>query len=811
MKKLIILVLSFFVFACSDNTKKEFSLTDHIPQDTEIFLVSQDIQGFVQELAANDFIKSNKFPLKERISSQLKFLEHLNLNHETGISFSNLASETFTFTITTKKDSALVQLDSVKNKAVETITEGNVDFQRIELNNSTFFLHESGNTAIISNSRQKILDIGNQTKLLKNESFEKAFNASDPNKSSVFIKHNAIEEISDFFNKFNFPNFENFAEWSVLDLDVSGSGFRANGLSLGSSSTKLLEVFSGTTPKNIESARICPEDFLSMYALSFSSFGKLHSNLQKIKTDTTQANYPKVLDHIREIASIQLKNGDMVVLNAVEIEAAKEQLAGIGDPIETYRGSSIVELNTDLGLRKVFSGLLNMKRNKFYTIIEHFILFSNDADVLKKALTDFQNSDVISERSYFNELIGSLSSESSMIFIAQLPEFIEETSENDKSQKLKLKKNSLAALQIISEGDFAHLHGIFSNSENSDVAANGAEQMASIKLDHPLVTNPVFFKNHRTDQMDIAVQDENNLLYLISNKGNIFWKKQMDSQITSPIYQVDLFKNGNQQLAFSTGYNMEVLDRDGNKVKGFPIKFNSALTQPLSVFDYDKNRNYRFVLTQNQRVYMVGPKGKAIRGFDFEKAGSDVIKAPKHIRLGSKDYILVAEESGKLNILSRQGNIRVPVTENIDFSENDWYGYNGKFVSTAPENELIEISQQGQVSTKNLELAENNRVVANDDHLVYLNENQLSIDGNIINLDYGLYTDPQLFEFRKRTLIALTDTQTHKVYVFDQKGKLLDGFPVYGNSPVDIANADLDSRLELVVKGEENEILLYKL
>ena len=74
-----------------------------------------------------------------------------------------------------------------------------------------------------------------------------------------------------------------------------------------------------------------------------------------------------------------------------------------------------------------------------------------------------------------------------------------------------------------------------------------------------------------------------------------------------------------------------------------------------------------------------------------------------------------------------------------------------------------------------------------------------------------MYTNPQLFQFRKRTLIALTDTQTQKVFVFDENAELLEGFPVYGNSKVDIANADLDSRLELVVKGEDDEILIYKL
>ena len=451
-----------------------------------------------------------------------------------------------------------------------------------------------------------------------------------------------------------------------------------------------------------------------------------------------------------------------------------------------------------------------INENRFYGILDHFIVFSNEIDPLKKAIADYQNSNTIAGKSYYSEIMSSLSSESSILMVSRLPEFYESLSKSPATEKLSFKKNSLAAIQIITEDNFAHVHGIFSNSEEQIMNGNDAEQTASFKLDAPVNITPYFFKNHETDQMDIAVQDENNTLYLISNKGTVFWKKKLDSQITGDIHEVDLFKNGNKQLAFSTGYHLEVLDRNGNSVKPFPIKFNEALTQPLSVFDYDNNRTYRFVLTQDKRVYMLGPKGKSIKGFDFENAKTKIVKAPKHIRLGSKDYILIAEESGRLNILSRQGNIRVPVNEDFNYSENKWYGNDGKFISSEPDSNLISVTQSGAVSRKNLELADNHRIIANDDLLIYLNENELSINDQKLSLDFGLYTDPQLFKIGKKSFIAITDLQAQKVYVFDQNAELLPGFPVYGTSQVAIANADLDSKLELIVKGEENEVLLYK-
>ncbi|SDS52488.1 DUF3352 domain-containing protein [Gramella sp. MAR_2010_147] len=810
MKRFIVFITILFVFACSENQEPEFNSITFIPEDAEAIAHTADLKQFIRDLSNNEFYKESDFGFKQKLSSELKFTKYLNFRHETGINISNIASEKLIYTITTKIDSAFIPLDSIKNKSVETLSQDGVDFQRIILEENSFYFYETGNSSILSNSKNKILDIANGRNLLKSASLKNAFNASDPNKTSIFLKNSAINKLSGFFENFNFPGFKNFSDWIVLDLDIEESEIKVNGIGVFNKSDHFLNIFSDTNPKEIEIGKVCPQDFLSFYSFSFSSFEKLENNLNKITKDSVNREFPSILNHVREIGSIQLKEGDLFVLNAVEIESVKTSLAGMGEETETYRDIPIYQLENSGIFKKVLPELMLLNENRFYTIIDHFIVFADKPDLIKKAITDFQNSNTIAGKSYYSEMLSSLSSESSILIAGRLPEFSKSIKSSD-SEKLNFRKNSLAAFQIIGEDNFAHLHGIFSDSKDQNPNGNSAAQIASFKLDAPMTRTPYFFKNHETDQMDIAVQDENNMLYLISNKGNVFWKKKLDSQITSDIYEVDLFKNGNKQLAFSTGYHLEILDRNGNSVKPFPIKFNQALTQPLSVFDYDNNRTYRFVLTQGKRVYMLGPKGKSIKGFDFENAKTEIVKQPKHIRLGTKDYILVSEESGRLNILSRQGSIRVPVNENFNYSENEWYGNEGNFISSGVDSNLISVTQSGTVSRKNLEFADNHRLVANDDFLVYLNENELTINETRVTLDFGLYTDPQLFEIGKRSLIAITDLQAQKVFVFDQNAELLPGFPVYGTSEVDISNADIDSRLELLVKGDENEILLYKL
>ncbi|TRO67044.1 hypothetical protein [Christiangramia sabulilitoris] len=798
MKRLFLAFLAISIISCSNQTSKNLRVEDKIPANSELVLITPDLEKFIGDLESNEFINKSDFELKRKIRKQFDHLQYFNFTRETVIAFSEIASDTPVYTLITEKDSGYISLDSVNDKIVETVKENNIEYQRIGLNNSRIFLYETENLVVISNSKKRILDFDDQEKTLKSPAFGKALAASDANKTSIFLNHGKMPDaILNTFKDLSFPGIKNFAEWSALDLDISQSAVRLNGISIPGEAKNYIEKIWGLKPQTSEIGKICPTDFISLITISSPNFKEFYK-------DSIAPDYPEILDDTREVAAITIKDGSFIILNVNEIEAAKEALAGLGEKTEDFRGTPIIELYEEIKFKNLFKDLISLENAQYYSIEDQFVIFSNNAENLKNIISAYQNSDVLANRDYFKDLMNSLSSESNLLLIANGTNF-----KTSGSSNLKLNKNSLAAFQVITENDFAHLHGIFSNSRENSIS-KGVEQSISIKVDASITSTPYFFKNHRSDQLDIAVQDENNDLYLISNKGNVFWKRNLDSQITSEIFQVDLFKNGNQQLAFSTGYQMEVLDRNGKKVKGYPIKFNQPLTQPLAVFDYDNNRTYRFVLTQNNKVFMVGPKGRAIKGFDFDKAGSKIIQPPKHIRLGTKDYIIIAEESGKLNILSRQGKIRVPVKEKLNFSENGWFGYQNSFISTNSEHDLVKISQNGRISTSDLNLAENHRITASRNDLIYLSENELNINSESTDLDFGLYTDPQLFTLRDRTLIAITDTQTQKVYVFNDKAELLEGFPVYGTSKVDIANADLDSKLELVVRGEENELLIYK-
>ena len=407
-------------------------------------------------------------------------------------------------------------------------------------------------------------------------------------------------------------------------------------------------------------------------------------------------------------------------------------------------------------------------------------------------------------------MMENLSDESSLLVYANdkdLNTVINLNFNDDKNLKLSDYKTS--AIQYIYDTDFAHVNAIFKTNKSKS-RNNAVTEDLNISIDARILNLPQLVNNHTNNQKDIAIQDINNNLYLISNQGKLFWKKQLDGEILGKIEQIDMYKNGRLQLVFATQNKVYVLDRNGKDVSPFPLNFNDKITQPLSVFDYDNKRNYRLMLTQGKHVLMYDQQGKAVTGFKYKSAKNNITTQPKHFRIGRKDYIVFAD-GNTMEILDRVGKQRIKVKETIDFSGNEIYLYNNNFTTSNTRGELLEVNQKGNVKHKNLNLSEKHSITTTSKTLVALSDNKLTIKTNTINLDFGDYTAPQIFYIHDKIYVTVTDLQAKKVYVFDSQAKPINNFPVYGNSSIEMDDIDNDKSIEVIVKDADNSVIIYEI
>jgi len=377
-------------------------------------------------------------------------------------------------------------------------------------------------------------------------------------------------------------------------------------------------------------------------------------------------------------------------------------------------------------------------------------------------------------------------------------------------KKIDLKKYPLLALQGVSESGFIQTR--FTAQRNDlDEKKGGVSNQYSFSTDAPVSRAPQWIKNHRNKTMDVVVQDQNNVLYLFSNTGTLFWKKQLSSAIIGNISQVDLYMNRRLQMAFQTEDRFMILDRNGKIVAPFDIKISNESPKQFAVFDYDLNRNYRFLLSQGKQIQMFDNRGKKVSGFKLKKLKQPLQNPPKHIRMGTKDFIVLQDIDGQVQILNRQGKERIPLKSNANTSNNPIFEYRNTFATINKEGDLIQIDTKGNITVNDLNLRPGQTVDMTSKSLVSFSENNLLIKGIPVVLPFGNYTAPKIHYLNNTIYVTLTDLDTEKVYAFYSNGTAVSGFPIYGNSKVDLANADDDNAIEMVVKSESNSFLIYQI
>lgn len=264
-------------------------------------------------------------------------------------------------------------------------------------------------------------------------------------------------------------------------------------------------------------------------------------------------------------------------------------------------------------------------------------------------------------------------------------------------------------------------------------------------------------------------------------------------------------------MAFTTNNEFLILDRNGKEVKPFKINYSGGNLNPLAVFDYEGNKNYRFIVTQNKKVHMYNNEGKTVKGFTYDTAEANILNSPQHFRIGKKDYIVLKLDNGKLKILNRVGKTRINIKNKFSFSDNEIRLYQNKFTFTSMDGILYQIDSQGKISSSNLNLAKDHGIDATSRTLAIMNDNILQIRDKKVELELGVYTKPVIFYLNDKIYVSVTDIQNQKIYMFDSQAEAIPNFPIFGNSVIDMADMNRNKKPELVFKDQENSIKVYKI
>ena len=349
-------------------------------------------------------------------------------------------------------------------------------------------------------------------------------------------------------------------------------------------------------------------------------------------------------------------------------------------------------------------------------------------------------------------------------------------------------------------------------------------------LDTNFSSEPIITVNHNNNSKEIFVQDDANKIYLISNTGSILWKKQLSEKIIGEVVQIDAYKNHKLQLLFCTESKLHLIDRNGSDVGNFPVKLPAKTSNGVNVMDYSNDKNYRLLVgCVDNMVYNYNVDGDQVKGWEYSPGASPAQGKIWHYVNNGKDYIIVYAANGSVKVVQRSGKDRLSLDKTLpSFNSQQVYfksgtGLDKTFICTSDTignfhklylNGMVEsIAINDLKSFKRLSYFDAN----NDNSLDYiLTSNQelkvLDVDQKELfkyQFEGQINTEPILIKI-KGEANKIGVLSEGKIYLFNDAGAIVDGFPLSGNTRFQIQDLNNDEIPNLVV-GQGNILYTYNL
>lgn len=780
MKKIILIFCGLFTFySCVKPVDSNSDISDYIPKNSQIIFKGSNYNSFINDLKNNHYFKSQQ--LTKDLINALDFTDRIKVEEDFLICVTKTESiPNFTFITKASNPSFYVTSKTDERAYVK----------------DSIYIHIG---------EQEVVDT--VAKVTKSELYNKHYIPSDSTSFILFFESNKIK-----LNNKNKAPFTHALEDIPLEFYLTPKTVAFNGYRTNRILDSVVNFTMSTNTAKLTSPTVVPNNAnaYEVYAYSAIDMNKNYSDrLGHPKNQSQLAN--DLLSTIEEIGQYQSEKGTAVVLKSFDIKASQEALLPYTSQHKKLRSIEVYKL--DCGAQEfplLPSPLKQVTSTKNYVVLDDCIVFSENENILADFIIDYLREVNLTTNEIYKEINKHLSTQMSWqytgptTFLDGMLQSVYQDNSNKKQNKAKVQ----SAIQFIADEERIHINASL-QPKDTLIQKRGVKEIFNLVLDNEIISTPQLVTNHLTKEKEIVVQDVDFNLYLISSTGRVLWKKNINRPIIGDIKQIDSYKNGRLQLAFCTEDKLYVIDRKGNNVGAFPLKFKDRITQGLAVFDYDKNKNYRLLVIQDTEILMYDQRGKRIKGFNY-KAKESILTVPKHFRIAAKDYI-VFPTADKLKIINRRGKTRVKPKSKITFSNNEVFLYQSKFTTTDANGNLVQVATNGDVKKEPLKLPEKHYMTSTTKTLVILSDNKLKIKSKSLDLEYGSYSRPEIFYFNDIIYVALTNLETQRAFLLDSKGNILDGFPVFGSSTLQMNNIDKDRGLEFVLKGDPNSLLMYEL
>lgn len=692
-----------------------------------------------------------------------------------------------------------------------------------------------------------IRQLNNQLSLLNNPSFRKVQKTESTFADAHFYINYAqlaklLAENTNTSNKSK-RQMSRWAEWAELDLKIKANTLLLSGFTLAQdSSSNYLNALNEQVPQNILMDAVLPANTQKMSVLGISDFRKYyekykaflakHNNLYEhnkwvqekdaaysinlentfaalIGNEIGQASTYSTTGNIEHFALIKSTEEAVPILQHLNQSVIAKAY------MENHRGYELNQLHIPNALSRLLGPLFASVSENYFCWVEGYLVFANTPASLKTFLNNYLSRKTLGNNLYYQNYTEHTSSKCNYLFYTN-------PSMGEWDKKLYEGWEEYVSIE-----NWEHINAFaYQLSANKELFYNNtvlhyepnmqdeSQLLWGFSLGSTFSMQPQLITNHYTQLEEVAVQDDQHKLHLISTSGKSLWSKQIGGRILGTIQQIDSYKNNKLQMLFNTADSLYLVDRNGNYLEYFPTKLKSRATTGHTLLDYDNNREYRILIpAEDKKVYNYNKEGKLVKGWKFEAMPSRIEQSISYHLQDNKDYIYSIDQEGNAKIVGRNGKERIklgiiPLADSYAIDPQHGYVYSTDIQGNVWLTDLK--GAASKIKTNNLSgshhfLAKN--INADDLTELLIAQEKLNcyqLETELFSLDVSTDFPPSIFKHQEETFIGLSSGEN--CYLFKANGNPYPGMPLYGQGAFNCADTDNDGRLNLIVGSGD---LLY--
>ena len=810
-----IIVAIWGYFRLKDSKEPNVSVLDHIPINTACMIETKNYSELVTQLTRQNLIWNSLLTNESMQVAQngIRYLDSLvnsksdiasvidnNTVYWSFIKQTNTTEHLILFKVKEKNNEDLF-LEFFKTVFSKEASVSSAQVYSFTNNRKKWFLtFKDGLVYVCSNLSllQNSIELKKENSMSTNKDYINLLKLEGEQKSQVYFNHAFIKLLPEKL----------FSKQSLFGIEVQLNEITLTGYS-NADSLSLLNCIKNQHSEKIIGFEHLPNQPLCIKGITLSDPNLFYKNIQQQFSSKRNQQNNEAWNTLNDSALYNIKqesfenldreileanyvientNQKIVSLKINDSEKSEGLLKFMSDSVFNSNDSKIYKLNTSLS--QVFEFTEQDLKNQYAMISDGYLLFFSSKMMLDYYQTCFNSSQLLGKNLAFMDYANDnlmlacnylYYENSELLKKYDYPSFIE-------CQELANAKNATAQVSFIAK-KYKNSIQVRINASHAQPKSDGNSELSNIlwtfNADSLIQTKVHLFINHLTQENELCFQDESFNLYLINSTGNLLFKTKMNEAIQSEIFTVDIFKNGKLQLLFNTENYLHLIDRNGNEVQGFPVKTPSRVTSPLTVLDYDGNKDYRlFLACTDKRIYNFSLYGIKTEGFIPLKTEQIVTLPIYYVSVGASDYLITADVSGKIYAFSRKGVGRIDFKNKTIEQLKHLYVLGGnsldntKLIYVDDKNNLlnkISLNDQKEALKIGDELSgfKTSFDLVNDD-----NQSDVLVYGNGALYGYDLFTSKLVEYFNELAvyddvqLIHTSDTDWFLAY--DKTGKKID-------------------------------------